>query len=180
MRIGVIRHFEVDCSHKCLLSDEEFQEWVRQYDYSPIRKANMPVEKYNWEKCYCSNLPRAIETAQYIYKGVITESVLIGEVPIMPIFKSSIKLPHTFWMIAGRIAWFLSHPSQPETIKQTKDKVKRFVSDIIAESESSALIVTHGFLMMQIQQELINLGFAGEGFKRAKYGKVYVFECEKY
>ena len=55
MRIGVVRHFEVDCSHKCLLSDEEFQEWVRRYDYSLIRKVNMPVVKYNWEKCYCSN-----------------------------------------------------------------------------------------------------------------------------
>ncbi|WP_378956133.1 hypothetical protein [Pelosinus sp. sgz500959] len=179
MRIGVVRHFEVDCSHKCVLSDEEFQEWVRQYDCSPIRKVTMPVEKYNWEKCYCSNLPRAIETAKYIYRGVITESVLIGEVPIMPIFKSSIKLPHAFWMIAGRIAWFLSHRSQPETMKQTKDKVERFVSDIIADSEESVL-VTHGFLMMQIQQELINVGFAGERFKRAKCGKVYVFECEKY
>lgn len=98
----------------------------------------------------------------------------------MPIFKSNIKLPHVFWMIAGRIAWFLSHTSQPETIKQTKDKVKRFVSDIIAESEASVLIVTHGFLMMQIQKELINVVFAGERFKRAKCGKVYVFECDKY
>ncbi len=180
MRIGLVRHFEVDCSHKCLLSAEEFQEWVGQYDRSPIRIANMPVEAYNWGKCYCSNLPRAIETAQYIYGGVISETALIREVPIMPVFRSNIKLPHAFWMIVGRIAWFLSHPSQPETIKQTKDKVERFISDIIAESEASVLIVTHGFLMIQIQKELNNMGFVGDSFKRARYGKTYIFQCDKY
>lgn len=138
------------------------------------------MDKYKWGKCYCSDLPRAIETAQYIYKGSIFESPSIREVPIMPVFTSSIKLPHIFWMITGRIAWFLSHQSQPVTIKQTKDKVQRFVSDIIAESEASVLIVTHGFLMMQIQKELSNMDFAGNHFKRGKYGKLYAFECDKY
>ena len=180
MRIGLVRHFEVDCSHKWFLLDEEFQEWVRQYDCSPIRILDMAAEKNNWEKCYSSNLSRALETAQYIYRGIITQSALIREVPIMPVFKSSIKLPHVFWMIAGRIAWLLSHPSQPETIKQTKDKIEQFVSDIIAESEVSVLIVTHGFLMMQIQKELSKMGFTGDSFKRAKCGNVYVFECDKY
>jgi len=64
MRIGLVRHFEVNCPHKWFLFDEEFQEWVRQYDCSPIRMLDMldmPVEKYKWEKCYSSNLPRAIE-----------------------------------------------------------------------------------------------------------------------
>lgn len=180
MKIGLVRHFEVDCSHKCVLSDEEFQEWVRQYDCSPIRIADMPVYKYNWEKCYCSNLPRAIETAQYIYRGVITESALIREVPIAPIFTSRIKLPYIFWLIAGRVAWRFSHSSQPETVKQTRDRVQQFISELILKSEASVLVVTHGFLMTQIQKELSNMGFIGDSFKRAKCGKVYLFENEKY
>lgn len=38
------------------------------------------------------------------------------------------------------------------------------------------LIVTHGFLMLQIKEQLISMGFRGDEFKRAKYGEVYVFE----
>jgi broad specificity phosphatase PhoE len=180
MRIGLVRHFNVDCSHEWLQSNEEFQKWVKSYDCAPIRVADTIVGKYKWEKCYCSDLPRAIETARYIYQGRVFKSSLIREIPIMPVFKSSIKLPHAFWMAAGRIAWFLSHSSQPETKKQTKDKVEQFVSDIIAESESSVLVVTHGFLMTQLQKELNNRGFFGDKFKKAKCGKVYLFENEKY
>jgi broad specificity phosphatase PhoE len=176
MRVGLVRHFEVDCLHKRLLSSDEFQKWVKEYDCSPIRVVDTVVNQYKWEKCYCSDLPRAINTAKSIYKGSILESSLIREVPIMPVFKSKIKLPHVFWLIAGRIAWFLSHPSQTELIEQTKDKVEKFVSEIIAESEESVLVVTHGFLMIQLQKELKNRGFFGDHFRNAECGKIYLFE----
>lgn len=180
MRIGLIRHFEVDCSHQWLLSSEEFQKWVKEYDGSSIKVVDIMVGKYKWEKCYCSDLPRAIETARSIYAGDINESLLIREVPIMPAFNSSIRLPYVLWLIVGRIAWLLSHPSQPETIKQTKLRVKQFVSDIIKESNKSVLVVTHGFLMLQLQKELNHRGFFGDSFKNAAFGKVYRFENEKY
>ncbi|MBP2658372.1 MAG: Phosphoglycerate mutase [Firmicutes bacterium] len=176
MRIGLVRHFEVNCLHKYLLSSDEFEKWVKEYDCSSIRVVDTVVDTYKWEKCYCSDLPRAIDTAKYIYKGNILKSSLIREVPIMPVFKSRIKLPHLFWLIAGRIAWFLSHPSQTELIMQTKDRVEQFVSNTIKESEASVLVVTHGFLMLQLQKELKKRGFLGERFRNAKCGKFYLFE----
>jgi hypothetical protein len=174
MRIGLIRHFEVDCSHKWVMSTKEFREWVDLYDCSPTKAMDLIVEQGTWDKCYCSDLSRAIETAQHIYRGNITKSELIREVPIAPVFKSKVKLPYIFWLMSGRLAWLCSHQSQPETINQTKDRVKRFILSIL--EEDNLLIVTHGFLMMQIQKELIDRGFSGNSFKRAKHGKVYVFE----
>lgn len=82
-------------------------------------------------------------------------------------------------MIAGRLAWFFSHHSQPETLKHTEERVEKFISDIIANSEDKVLIVTHGFLMRQIQKELNNRGYYSEIFKQARYGKIYVFKNSK-
>jgi broad specificity phosphatase PhoE len=88
----------------------------------------------------------------------------------------SIRIPYIFWLLAGRVAWFCSHQSQTETIKQTEERVNRFVLSIL--EEENVLIVTHGFLMVQIQEQLINNGFSGNCFKRAKCGKIYISEKE--
>jgi len=113
MKIGLVRHFEVDCAHKFLMSAADFREWVNRYDCSPIKTVARLRSQYTWKKCYCSDLPRAVETAQHIYEGDITKSELIREVPIAPVFESTIKLPYIFWMVAGRLAWLCSHQSQP-------------------------------------------------------------------
>jgi len=173
MKIGLVRHFEVSCSHKVLMSSEDFRKWASLYDCSPTKKVDLLMSN-TWDKCYCSDLYRAVETANYIYKGNIIKSELIREVPIAPFMESSIRLPYIFWLMAGRMAWLCSHQSQTETIKQTKERVKRFISSIL--EEKNVLIVTHGFLMVQIQEQLIDRGFSGNSFKRAKCGKVYVFE----
>ncbi|HWR42076.1 histidine phosphatase family protein [Sporomusa sp.] len=179
MRIGLVRHFRVDCPHQYLMTDEEFREWIEAYDCSVIRIADMTVDTSRWEKCYCSDLPRAVATARHIYNGSISQSVLLREVPISPVCTSRIKLPYVLWLVSGRLAWLFSHRSQPETIKQTKDRVKRFVADIKTKPETSVLVVTHGFLMLQIQKELKAQGFRGDNFTAAKSGTIYVFENDK-
>ncbi|QDR82632.1 hypothetical protein SPTER_40610 [Sporomusa termitida] len=55
MKIGLVRHFRVDCSHKYLMTDEEFREWVGLYDCAAIMPEGMPVNTSDWEKCYCSD-----------------------------------------------------------------------------------------------------------------------------
>lgn len=177
MRIGLVRHFGVDCVHKTLMSPVDFREWAKLYDCSPIKIGNKLINQYTWSKCYCSDLPRTVATAQHIYDGNILKSELLREVPIAPIFEYNVKFPYIFWTISGRLAWHFSHQSQPETISQTKDRVGRFTSSII--EEDNVLIVTHGFLMVLIQKELIDRGFLGDTFKMAKHGKVYVFEKDK-
>lgn len=175
MRIGLVRHFEVECSHKWLMSAEDFREWAERYDCSPVKMRDLLIEPDIWKTCYCSDLPRAIETANCIYKdGIIMKTPLIREVPMAPIMECSIKLPYLFWLIAGRIAWRYSHQSQPETITQTKERVKKFLASIM--EDDNVLIVAHGFLMVQIQEQLIASGFTGDSFTRAQHGRVYMFE----
>lgn len=174
MRIGLVRHFAVDCSHNWLLSATEFEEWVQRYDCSPIHKGDLRADESAWDRCYCSDLQRTVETAQSIYKGNIQPSALIREVPMAPIMNSSIKLPYGFWLIAGRLAWRYAHSSQPESSLQTKERVQKFITSIA--EDKNTLVVTHGFVMLELQAQLFAQGFVGECFTRAKHGKIYVFE----
>jgi len=174
MLIGLVRHFEVDCPHRALMNSTDFREWIDHYDCSPIKTMDLIGEQEIWNKCYCSDLSRAIETAQHIYEGDISISEQIREVPIAPVFETNVKLPYLFWLMAGRMAWFCSQRSQPETISQTKGRVQRFVGGIL--EEGNILIVTHGFFMMHIQKELCTRGFLGKRITRARYGEIYVFE----
>lgn len=180
MRIGLVRHFEVECPHKWFLSSKEFRKWVEEYDCSQIKITKTTANEFLWDKCYCSDLSRAIETARHIYKGSIVESSLIREVPIMPVVSSNIKLPYFIWLLAGRMAWYFSHSSQPETIKQTKERVERFVSKILKESAPNVLVVTHGLFMLQLRKELNYRGFFNDAFLNAKNGRIYLFENDKY
>ena len=173
MKIGLVRHFEVDCHNRFLMTSAEFKKWVGQYDCSPVKPVNLALED-NWDKCYCSDLPRAIETAQHIYKGDIIQTHLLREIPIAPVVETNVKLPYLFWLMAGRLAWYCSHQSQTESLSQSKDRVQRFLSEVL--EEGNFLIVTHGFLMMQIQQELLNRGFSGKRIWRAKFGQIYLFK----
>lgn len=156
------------------MTDEEFREWVGLYDCAAIKLEDMTVNTSQWEKCYCSDLPRTVETARHIYNGSISQTALLREVPISPICISRIKLPYTFWLFAGRLAWLFSHQSQPETIRHTKNRAKQFVADVITQPEKSILVVTHGFIMWQIQKELKAQGFCGDNFTAAKYGSIYI------
>ncbi|SDE01329.1 histidine phosphatase family protein [Sporomusa acidovorans] len=175
MKIGLVRHFEVNCPHEFLMNAAKFREWVNQYDCSPTKPIALPAGTDNWDKCYCSDLPRAVETAQHIYQGEIIKTGLLREVPIAPVIETNLKLPYPFWLAAGRLAWYCSHQSQPETMRQTKWRIQRFIAGILEAGNSDILIVTHGFLMIYIQQELLNKGFTGGRIRKARHGKIQVF-----
>lgn len=174
MRIGLIRHFPVDCAQTLLMNSDEFQEWVKRYDVSPIKIREATIVPGIWDNCFCSDLPRAIETARYIYNGEIIQTELLREVPIAPVIRTKVKLPHLFWLIAARAAWLAAHPSQPEIMSQTKCRVRQCIADLPANE--STLLITHGFLMRYIQQELFDRGYLGKRIVRAVHGELYIYE----
>ena len=56
MKIGLIRHFEVNCLHNFLMSAEDFRKWANVYDCSPTKTMDLIIELGSWDKCYCSDL----------------------------------------------------------------------------------------------------------------------------
>jgi Fructose-2,6-bisphosphatase len=176
MNIGLVRHFKVNCNTKIFMTSYDFEEWVRQYDNSDIIENEIDFGNIKWQKCFSSDLYRAVRTAETIFEGEILKTNLLREVCISPIFKSSIKLPYIFWCISGRIAWLFKHKSQMETIEGTKERVKELLDTIENEAHMNILIVCHGFFMKTLQKELKKRGFYGESIKRPQNGTLYLYK----
>jgi broad specificity phosphatase PhoE len=176
MKIGLVRHFKVIHSSKKQVTSAEFKEWVRQYDIADVRQSPVDLGDTNWDLCFSSDLPRALQTAQKISNCKIVTTDYLREVPISPIINTNLRLPVTLWLGLGRMGWIFSHHSQPELRIQTAKRINGFLTQILSLKESNILLVTHGFLMELIRKELLNNGFRGKRFVKARNGIIYVFQ----
>ena len=180
MKIGLVRHFKVDCPHKFMMTSEEFREWSEKYEHARIMKKKVNMSGIQWDICYCSDLERAVETAKEVYSGNIFVDKLLREVDNAPfIHTDRIKLPFPVWHFCGRLAWFFKSKSQPEDIKGPRRRVRRIFRQI-DWSKDNVLIVSHGFLIFNFIYELFRLGFIGKEVRRVKNGILYLYEIPDY
>lgn len=177
MKIGLVRHFKVDCPHKGLYSGEQFDKWSYDYDYSEVFKKKVDLKGIDWEICYSSDLKRAIETAQYAYDGDIIMSPLLREVPANKFTNKNIKLPVDLWLLMARQSWKKSSDFQKETYQDTINRIDDIFTEII-KGNRNTLVFCHGFLILQIRKYLLSKGFKGDRILKAQNGKMYLFEKE--
>lgn len=176
MILGLVRHFKVDFYPiKKIYSAGEFSAAMARYETSPILKNGLKFSTDDWDKCYCSTIPRAIETAEEIYDGEKIFTDLIVEVPVTPFTNRKIKLPSFIWHLGGRIAWYKNHPSQPESRIETLQRISQFIREVESCRNSRILVVTHGFFMRVFAEQLIKNGFKGNIDARPENGKLYLF-----
>ena len=106
MKIGLVRHFKVDCPHKVMMTSKEFREWSEKYEHARILKKKVNMSGIHWDICYCSDLERAVETAKEVYSGNIYVDKLLREVDNAPFINTDhLKLPFPIWHFCGRLAW---------------------------------------------------------------------------
>ncbi len=180
MKVGLVRHFKVLDSHKYLLTSDDFDKWIKEYDKAKIEYKDVRgLNNDKWDICYTSNLYRAIKTADHVFTGKIIKTDLLKEVQIAPFTEHRIYLPHHLWLLLGRLLYLINHKSQPEKLTETRDRVRTFVRKLMCADEKNVLIISHGFLMRYIVKELYSLGFKGNKFRRPENGKLYVFEKQK-
>lgn len=176
MIIGVVRHFKVDYKAKRMMSSSDFEEYVTSYDNSSVIENKIDLEYNIWDKCYCSDLKRAVITAKSIYDKELEITDLLREVKMYPVKKSQLKVPSFLWSISSRIAWKLNHVSQLETATYTRKRAKEFLSKIDLNSDKNILIVSHGFFLITLINELESLGFKGNIPRKMKNGYLYVLQ----
>jgi broad specificity phosphatase PhoE len=175
MRIGLLRHFKVNCPHKRMMTSEEFRQWSEKYEVSKVIKKKVEMYGIEWDICYVSDLPRAITTAKEVYSGNLMIDKLLREVDNAPfIHTERIRLPFEIWHVFGRLAWYLRSKSQPETIKGTRKRINAFL-DRIDWSKENILIVFHGFMIYNFQKELRKRSFEGRKLKIVKNGVLYEY-----
>lgn len=176
MKIGLVRHFKVHCPHKNWMTSEEFRSWSEKYERAGVIKNKVNMYGISWDICYSSDLKRAVTTAKEVYSGNIYLDKLLREVDNAPfIHTERIRLPFPVWHFCGRLAWFFRSQSQPENIRDTRRRVRRFFKRI-DWSKDNILIVSHGFLIFNFIFELFRLGFSGKEVHRVKNGILYIYE----
>ncbi len=177
--IGLVRHFKVNLdTGNRLYTPNEFNIAMDQYDIAPVIIKPFDSKNIVWNKCYCSDLPRAITTAKTIFPNSDIEiTPLLREVPLRAFTKKRIKLPALFWHIGARIAWHHNKPSQPESRIQTEKRIRDFL-EILGnrDSKENILIVTHGFFMINFHRYLSKIGYAGKIDPRPRNGILYLIK----
>ena len=180
MRIVVIRHAEVDfCwSKKC--SSDRFDSECSEYDKAPIKKEMYKIPRIKYQRIYISRLSRSRDTAEKLFPDdKYTESRLISEVPLRSSFDTEKKMPLWFWNATGRFQWLINSTRQIEGRRQTKKRARRFVTVISNENKNCA-IVTHGFFMHTLLQELKKAGFRINNYSfKYKNGEAIIAEKRK-
>ena len=177
MKIGIVRHFKVDYKAKRMMNSSDFEEYITNYDNSQVIENKIDLDcNIIWDKCYCSDLKRAIITAKSIYDKELEITDLLREVQMYPVKKSQLKIPSFLWSISSRIAWKLNHVSQLETETHTRKRAKEFLSNLDLNSDENILIVSHGFFLITLINELKSLGFKGSIPRKIKNGHLYVLQ----
>ncbi len=176
MKIGLVRHFKVNLPHEIMMTSEEFRDWCEKYENAGVLKKRVNMYGTKWDICYSSDMKRAFTTAKEVYSGKVMVDKLLREVDNMPFVHSDrLRLPFYLWHICGRLAWFFKSNSQPEGVRETRRRIKKFLRQIDWDKEN-ILIVSHGFLIFNITWELFRLGFIGKKVRRVRNGILYEYQ----
>ncbi|MBC2582464.1 histidine phosphatase family protein [Clostridium sp. DJ247] len=175
MKIGLVRHFKVNLKKNNFMTSKQYNEYVLGYDKAGVITNEIVVDE-QWDKCYCSNLPRAVTTAKTIYHGEIITTDKLIEIPSAAVINTSFPIPYYIWAILNRFAWIRNHVSQPEGRRLTLKRISEALDIILKEKDKNILIVSHAGTLFEIEKILINKGFKGNYFLKAKNGKLYTFQ----
>lgn len=178
MKVGLVRHFKVQLEYpdKPFVTPDEVTAWFDQYDLAGVDEVEVDLGGVAWKRCYASDLPRAVKTAQRIYPGEVIIREELREIPVFPLIKRQVKLPFLAWAVLVRLAWLVRHKSQQENMAAVKERINAVLDEILSRSDEDVLIVSHAALMIFLRKELLRRGFTGPSFRTAENGKLYLFE----
>lgn len=159
MRVVVIRHGNVHFQWKKWSTSEQFNKDCKMYDEAPVSSLLSDVPEIEAQNIYISSLQRSRTTANLLFgdKDFICTK-LIDEVPLCASVTSNRKLPLIYWNVSGRLQWLLNIHSQNECRKETVNRARQFV-EMIAKEEKDCIVVTHGFFMHTLLEQMKKQGF---------------------
>lgn len=175
MKIGLIRHFKVNLARKRFMTSKDYDEHSLNYEQADVIPNEVVIDE-EWDKCYCSSLPRAVITAKTVYHGEIVFSDKLIEIPAAASFKINFRIPYHLWSVLNRIAWIRNHVSQPEGRTKSLERINEIVDLILKEKDKNILIVSHAGTLYEVQKVLRSKGFRGKNFLKPRNGHLYILE----
>jgi broad specificity phosphatase PhoE len=178
LKIGLVRHLPVlDMSMPSgLLTARDLIDWRDKYDTANIVDARLDPHDIPWRRCFSSDLPRAIRTAQQLFDGPIEQTPLLREPHVAEFATGNLRLPATLWHWVLRASWMIGHSSQQEARDEFRGRMKEFETSVLSSIDEDTLIVSHAGVMLFLREILTRLGFTGPQYRLAEHGKLYLFE----
>ena len=173
MTVHLLRHFEVDDRSNGYLTVTEFRHWVEKYDTLPlhVQKIDLPSDI---ELILCSTLDRAKRTAQE-FSSIETEYIQsLIEVNPQLSCRLNIKLKKYLWFTLGTLFWYFNLLKEENRV-DSKKRSKEVCQQLYHLEQQNILIISHGFFMKLLAQELIQNGFKGDMDLLPKNAKLYTF-----
>ncbi len=177
MRIGLLRHFEVQQPIPSgWITAQELARWRDDYDRAEVIPCPVELGGIPWKRCLASDLKRAWLTATTVFAGPIQSMKELREVQTDRFRTGGLRLPFGAWRWLARLAWLMSHPSQRAAKADFLARVRYLADQVIPRLAEDTLVVSHAGIMVFLRKELLRLGFAGPGFRMPRTGRLYVFE----
>jgi broad specificity phosphatase PhoE len=179
VKVGLVRHFRVRISlpRTTLGTQADLMRWFDKFDAAEVEEGTVDLAGIPWDRCYSSDLPRAVKTAESIYPGEIVQLETLREVRPYPVStRRDFRLPLGLWSGLARLAFAVSHPSQLESKADFEKRIKSACDRILSGGEENILVVSHGMVMIQMRRELLSRGFRGSRFGIPAHGTLYIFE----
>lgn len=176
MRLGLFRHFPVREGYpRGWCTSVELEAWRVRYDASAVDAGDFDLGGVSWERCVCSPLFRARETAARVFQGPVEVLEELKEAEFRAFGTGRLRLPAMGWRLLMQAAWRAGHPSQREFRDAFHQRVRR-AADRLEHGASSTLVVSHAGLMLYLSRELRRRGFRGPRLGLAEHARVYVYE----
>lgn len=175
MKIIFIRHSKVDFKWKTLYNTQAFNIACKGYDGASIVTTAKATD-YQAETVYISTLSRSEATADVMLKAgkTLVKTPLVNEIPLSSFTNTTLKLPAMLWMIAGRLQWYFNSAKQPETRKESTERINQLLN-VLQRNQQDCIIVGHGFYFAQLVGEMKKRGITGDMRKRIKNEEMRVF-----
>jgi broad specificity phosphatase PhoE len=180
MKAVIVRHAEVDFGWSRQCSSADYDSDCSGYDSAPIKEKEYKIPQLGYQRIYISELSRSRATAELLFPGRdYTESGLINEVPLRSCFDSEKKFPLWFWNIFGRLQWLFNSSRQAEKRDETKERARQFIA-MVSEENMDCVLITHGFFMHTLLQEMKKAGFkTGKASAEYKNGEYIIAEKDQ-
>ena len=176
MRVGLVRHLKVTQPFPSgWVTARDLQDWRLRYDAAPVEPGQVAVKVGEWDRCYVSDMARAVVTAQAVYSGEAIQTALLREPEVREFQTGDLSLPFGVWKWILRLAWMTGHRSQRSARDEFTQRVRQ-VADLIESPGGDILLVSHAGMMVYLRAELLRRGFQGPKFHMADHGRLYVFE----
>lgn len=175
VHIGLIRHFPVTLGFPSgWKTEEDLQQWMVDYDASPVRCHPTDLGTIPWHRCLSSDMPRAIATAQALHAGPIEPTALLREPSFERFGVGNLRLPVWLWRQFMVLAWATGHRSQRRCRDDFKARVCA-MADRIESLETNTLIVSHAGMMTYLSRELHRRRFHGPKLKIPSHARLHVY-----